>query len=303
MAADPRIAWLLNLDADRELQDPLRYRPAGRRDSAGAWHERTADLVAREDLVLDDDIHAALALRKLRPEDCVVQVFCPTPRALARVTSLGFAAPPAPALEILRQANDRSFCASVGQTLPGAAFVRDMRALERHLEQPSPTGTYVVKRAFSFAGREQRRVQHGVLDASTRGFCARSFANREGLQIEPWVERLADFCRHAYLSRAGALSIGAAREQRIDPLGRFLGVSTGAAALTPAEHETLAAELKLTASALGALGYFGPFGIDAFRYRSTQGEVLWNPRCEINARFTMGYPRALLLAGLELRFG
>jgi hypothetical protein len=299
MAADPRIAWLLNLDADRELQDPLRYRPRRRSVFAGAWHERTADLVAREDLVLNDDVHAALAAENLRPEDCAVQAFCPTPRALARVTALGFAAPLAPALEILRQANDRSFCASVGQTLPGAAFVRDMPALERHLQQPSPTGTYVIKRAFSFAGREQRRVQHGVLDASTLGFCARSFANREGLQIEPWVQRLADFCRHAYLSRAGALSIGATREQRIDPLGRFLGVSTSAATLTPDEDEKLAAELTLTASALRALGYFGPFGIDGFRYRGVQGEVLWNPRCEINARFTMGYPRALLLQALE----
>ena len=299
MAADPRIAWLLNLDADRELQDPLRYRPTRRSASAGAWHERTADLVAREDIVLGDDVHAALAAENLRPEDCAVQVFCPTPRALARVTALGFAAPPAPTLEILRQANDRAFCASVGQALPGAAFVSDMPALERHLQQPSPTGTYVIKRAFSFAGREQRRVQHGVLDASTRGFCARSFANREGLQVEPWVQRLADFCRHAYLSRAGALSIGATREQRIDPLGRFLGVSTGAAALTAGEDEKLAAELTLTAAALRALGYFGPFGIDAFRYRGVQGEVLWNPRCEINARFTMGYPRALLLQSLE----
>jgi hypothetical protein len=297
MATDPRIAWLLNLDADRELQDPLRYRPTRRSESAGAWHERTADLVARDDLVLDDDIHAACAAQNLRPEDCVVQVFCPTPRALARVTALGFAAAPAPALEILRQANDRSFCASVGQTLESAAFVRDMPALERHLQQPSPTGTYVIKRAFSFAGREQRRVQHGVLDASTRGFCARSFARGEGLQIEPWVQRVADFCRHAYLSRVGALAIGSTREQRIDPLGRFLGVSTGAAALTPTEDEKLAAELKLTAAALSALGYFGPFGIDAFRYRGAHGELLWNPRCEINARFTMGYPRALMLQG------
>ena len=54
------------------------------------------------------------------------------------------------------------------------------------------------------------------------------------------------------------------------------------------------------AAALRAADYFGPFGIDAFRYRSAQGDVLFNPRCEINARFTMGYPRALMLQNLEI---
>jgi hypothetical protein len=291
MAADaPRIAWLLNLDADRELQDPVRYRPTALESAPQDWRARMADLVAREDWVLPSS--------EARPGACVAQCFCPTPSALAQLVALGLEAPAAPALSVLRQVNDRAFCAQLGQCLPQAAFVHDMAALEQHLATASPTGRYVIKRAFSFAGREQRRVRHGVLDASTRGFCQRSFALGEGLQVEPWLDRLLDCSRHGYLSRTGALTIGPTRAPRCDEHGRFLGVGTGAAAVTEPEAELLASELQRTAAALTAAGYFGPFGIDGFRYRLPDGSEALNPRCEINARFTMGFPRALLLDAL-----
>ena len=283
----PRIAWLLNLDADHELQDPARYRPVELARVLPDWRARMVDLVAHDDIILP-------SLDAQREQ--VVQCFCPTPSALARLRALGLAAPPAPALEVLRAVNDRAFCAALGQCLPAAGFVHDMAALERQLAHPSPSGRYVIKRAFSFAGREQRRVQHGVLDESTRGFCERSFARGEGLQVEPWVERLADFSRHGYLTPAGDLTIGPTREGRIDEHGRFLGMHSAAPSVTEHEAELLAEELQRTAAALTAAGYFGPFGIDGFRYRTADGGSALNPRCEINARFTMGYPRALLMA-------
>jgi hypothetical protein len=292
MEADaPRIAWLLNLDADRELRDPTGYRPGQPGSMPDDFRVRMADLVAPEDLILPSEA--------ARSGACVVQTFCPTPSALARVRALGLEPPPAPALSVLRHVNDRAFCAQLGQCLPAASFVRDMDALERHLTQASPTGHYVIKRAFSFAGREQRRVAGGMLDDSTRGFCRKSFARGEGLQVEPWVQRLGDFSRHGHLSRAGVLRIGAPREQRCDPFGRFLGVSSGAASVSEREAELLASELQRTATALAAVGYFGPFGIDGFRYRLPDGSVAFNPRCEINARFTMGFPRALLLEAVK----
>jgi hypothetical protein len=290
-AHSTRIAWLLNLDADRELQDPTRYRWAGLASMPHGWNTRMADLVAPEDLILPT--------RDALPGACLVQTFCPTPSALEQLVALGFEPPPAPTLATLRSVNDRAFSAELGQCLPGASFVRDLPALESRLAQASPTGYHVIKRAFSFAGREQRRVQRGVLDESTRGFCRRSFARSEGVQVEPWVERLADFSRHGYVSQSGQLHIGEPREQRCDPLGRFLGVSTTAGSVTAHEAEMLAFELKRTAAALSAAGYFGPFGIDGFRYRLPDGSTGFNPRCEINARFTMGFPRALLLQVLR----
>jgi hypothetical protein len=198
----------------------------------------------------------------------------------------------------LRNVNDRSFCAALGHGLTHSCFARDMLTLEQHLQEPSPTDTYVIKRAFSFAGREQRRVQDSVLDDSTRGFCERSFARGEGVQVEPWFPRLADFSRHGYLLHTGELLLAATREQRCDAMGRFLGMSETAAQISPAEDSLLALTAAQTGAALTAAGYFGPFGIDAFRYTQPEGTVSFNPRCEINARFTMGYPRALLLEGL-----
>lgn len=286
------IAWLLNLDADLELQDPASYYASG--VSPGrmkALSAGIADLVGPDDVILGPSSHRL-------PAHFAILAFCPTPSALRSIERLGLPAPPAPAFSILRQANDRAFCAALGHGLVDSCFARDMTTLEQHLLRPSPTGSYVIKRAFSFAGREQRRVHDGALDASTRGFCSRSFARGEGVQVEPWVARLADFSRHGYLTRAGALLIGTTREQRCDAMGRFLGMSTASAQVSDAEDQLLAAEVTRTGAALTAAGYFGPFGIDAFRYQAPTGGVGFNPRCEINARFTMGFPRALLLAGL-----
>lgn len=284
-----RIAWLLNLDADLELQKPAGYRAP--RITAGRVSELLAcmlDLVAPDDIVLTD------AWRGPRPEGTRVQLFCPTPNALARVQALGLLPGSAPPLAVLREVNSRRFCAALGHGLPGSQFVHDMATLEQQLRQPAFTGSHLLKREFSFAGREQRRVHGGALDDSTRGFCARSFSRAEGVQVEPLVERLADFSRHGYLLRSGKLLVGATREQRCDAFGRYLGTSTEVARVTGVEDEALVAELNKTAVALSAAGYFGPFGIDAFRYRSPTGADAFNPRCEINARFTMGYPRALL---------
>jgi hypothetical protein len=289
-----RLAWYLNLDADRELQNPTRYRPSSLgRERLAELIARMADLVSPDDLILDGSSGAAVQ------EHLTVQAFCPTPSALSQIRRWGLEPPAAPAFEILRAVNDRAFCAQLGHGLPDSCFARTLAEVERQLGQEVPGGQYVIKRAFSFAGREQKRVRQGALDAATRGFCRRSFERGEGLQIEPWVERLADFGRHGYLTRRGALLVGATREQRCDPAGRFCGMSRTSAQLSEAEDAALLAELSETARALTAAGYFGPFGIDGFRYRLPDGKLGFDARCEINARLTMGYPRALLLAGLS----
>jgi hypothetical protein len=288
-----RIAWLLNFDADLELRDPAAYRASRlKADRRAELSARMADLVAPDDVLLEQTQNGSLEA------DIMLQAFCPTPSALRRIAQLGFSPPAAPPLTVLRQVNDRSFCATLGHGLASSCFARDMATLERHLQQPSPTTRYVIKRAFAFAGREQRRVRNGVLDESTRGFCLRSLARGEGLQVEPWVERLGDFGKHGYLTQAGALLMGATREQRCDSMGRFLGMSMAPAQLSEAEDQLMVTELAKTAAALNAASYFGPFGIDGFRYLQPDGRIGFNPRCEINARLTMGYPRALLLEGL-----
>jgi len=290
-----RIAWLANLDADRELSDPKRYRdtalPAQRLDEL---RTRMLDLIAPDDLVISNDL-ASLHARDTR---LTALAFCPTPSARQQLERAGYTPPDAPALDVLQRVNHRRFCAQLGQTLPNATYVDNMEALEQHLRTPSPTGTYVIKRAFSFAGREQRRVRDGLLDEPTRGFCRRSFGNGEGVQVEPWFERVADYGKHGYLSREGELFVGATRQQHVDNMGRFESMSA-TSDITATDDALLDEELKRVASALHNAGYFGPFGIDGFRYRLSDGAIALNPRCEINARFSMGYPRELLLRALS----
>jgi len=288
-----RIAWLLNLDADLELRDPRRS------PSVALSAQRIAELSARFcDLVADDDLvlesHAHAHVDGLAP-----QAFCPTPSALTRIGTLGLSPPPAPAFSILRTVNDRAFCAQLGHGLEGSCFARTTSELDQHLERHA-SRPLVIKRAFSFAGRDQRRTTPGAkLDDSTRGFCARSFACGEGVQVEPWVERIMDFSIHGHLTPAGALLAGAPRRQRCDPFGRFIATDDGSENLGHSVVARLEAELESTAAALHGAGYFGPFGIDGFTYRADDGTTKLNPRCEINARFTMGFPRSLLMRALD----
>jgi hypothetical protein len=286
-----RVAWLLNLDADSELADPRRYRPpAGMAQRVRELAPRMTMLVRPDDVLLEGRADEAELARELP-----VLAFCPTPGALERLALLGRRPAIAPGVEVLRRVNDRAFSAALGQTMPGARFVHTLAELEATIRGPSPTGSFLIKRPFGFAGRERRRADGGQLDPSTLGFVQRSFARGEGLQIEPWVERRGDFSRHGWVREAGPALFGPLVRQDCDVAGRWQGARLAEpAALSDAEAELLQAELERSAEALHAAGYRGPFGVDAFRYVAAAGATALAPRCEINARFTMGFPRELL---------
>jgi hypothetical protein len=286
------VQWLLNLDADRELEAPARYAPDP------AIEARIAELAARMTMLLrPGDVFLGHA--PPRPE-LVTLPFCPTPSARARLKALGLHPHFDVPLAVLRHVNDRAFCAALGQTLPHAEFVRDMAQLEALVRAPSAPEVLVLKRAFGFAGRARRQVRGGVLDASTRGFAARSFRAGEGLQVEPWLTRQGDFACHGWLGQRGDLLTGPVVSQRNDEMGRWQASELAAdQALTPDERAALYGQLSRTGDALSQAGYHGPFGVDAFRYVLADGSFGFQPRSEVNARFTMGYPRALLERALS----
>jgi len=287
----------MNLDADVELSAPHQYRPALEREI------RIEKLLScMGTLLRPDDLVLGPATPSL-PAGTRVLTFCPTPHALGRLAALGLTPSlPSPSLSVLREANGRAFCARVGQTLPGAAYIYSMETLEEMARQAGPGQELLLKRPFGFAGRERRRVIGGVLDPSTAGFAARSFRTGEGLQVEPWLRRGRDFARHGYLAEDGRLLKGPLMEQQCDPMGRWQGsvvADVSGSPLRPEHARQLEEELERTAQALSAIGYFGPFGIDAFEYERADGEPGFQPRSEINARFSMGYPRDLLERALR----
>ena len=83
-----------------------------------------------------------------------------------------------------------------------------------------------------------------------------------------------------------------------DHLGTYRGSRFRGARCQFARVDEFPAVLEIVTQAarrIQQLGYFGPLGIDAMRYRTAEGQVRWRPLQDINARLTMGR----LALGLE----
>jgi hypothetical protein len=189
---------------------------------------------------------------------------------------------------VLQRVNHRRFSADLGQYLEGAVFTRDRAVIAARLATPTPSGHWLLKRPFGFGGAGRRRVRVGPIDPDLARWLAASLRD-DGLQVEPWVVRTFDVALHGYLPVAGGVVLGRVTVQRCDAHGAWIDSAPAAAdLLSPSELRALVGEGERAAAALRDAGYFGPFGIDAFRYRA--GKALsFQPLSEINARYSMGW--------------
>ena len=118
-----------------------------------------------------------------------------------------------------------------------------------------------------------------------------SLARGGGLQVEPWVERVRDFALHGYVSQRGTVTLGAPTLQECDATGawqRTTRLDPAGTLLSEGDREALVRSATMTADALSAADYFGPFGVDAFSYER-DAVICFNARSEINARYSMGW--------------
>ena len=274
-------AWVLNLDADNEL-GARTHTPA----SARATARGPAQIAALVGLIGPDDVVLGEGDRVARGT-YTGRAWCPTPRAMDRLSRAGAKPALAPALAVLRRVNHRRFTADLGQMLPGARYVTTLEDLLLVIAGESPTAQWLLKRPFGFAGRGRRKVARGALEAPARTWVAASLRAGEGLQVEPWVLRSGDFALHGHVSREGAIVLGQPTSQECDETGAWRRTSP-APDLTPGEREALASSARSSGRALHQAGYFGPFGVDAFRWRHGEG-VTFNARSEINGRYSMGW--------------
>jgi hypothetical protein len=283
-------AWILNFDAEDEL-DRGRGHTSSRAVLArfAALATRVGPLLAPGDVVVGLD---PIAREALPPAAFVGRAWCPTPGARSVLAGVGAALPDAPELSVLRRVNHRRFCAELGQTLPGARYVDTLDDVVAIVNTPSQRGAWLLKRPFGFAGRGRRRVRGGDLDLepADRAWIEASIAAREGLQIEPFVDLELDVGLHGFVAASGALTLGAPTVQRTDATGAWLASALAAPGdLAASEERALFEAAETTAAALHEAGYFGPFGVDAFRWRDADTASRWNPRGEINARYSMGW--------------
>jgi hypothetical protein len=281
-----RVAWLLNFEADLELARTGAFNPGRdiQRLVAGLRARHGACLMDPGDVEIDE--HAPLAGddRGLR-----ARAWCPTPRALSAIERAGAIPPRAPEIEVLRQVNGRGFNASLGQVLPGAVFVSDIEILRVELAQRHPGDTWLLKRAFSVAGRGQRRVSGGELTGSDVVW-ARAALRLGGLQLEPLVEIEVEYVLHGHICEDGSFGLGPVCIQECDDNGAWFETRQALGSeLAQSDRDAIEDEGQRVAQALAAARYFGPFGIDAFRWRGAGGQCGLQPRSEINARYTLGW--------------
>jgi len=278
-----RALWCLNLDAEDELRHGLGYTPRQATLAAVAAARAGAlSLLAPGDVLLDDAPTAAHTGR-------VGLSWCPTPTALARLRAAGARVPPAPDLATLQRVNASRFTYDVlGARLSGAVVVTEFDEAKSWLEARSPEDPVWLKRAFGAAGRGKLRAMGGELAAHTRAFLS-PLELSLGVVLEPDVRITLEVSQHGFVTEDGSLETGVPVVTQVER-GRFVSVrSAQPRELEPAEITALRSTLERVAGALHAAGYFGPFGIDAYRYADAHGRTRWNPCGELNARYTMGY--------------
>jgi len=206
----------------------------------------------------------------------------------------------------LRASSDaRLSCASTIGTVHTSAddAMARVRAVRRDV------GSCVVKTDRGSGGRGALRVHEGVGDDVIARWLQHRLHHHSNVVVEPWLHRRADISALATVDHEGRMNrVGVSRfvsdrqgqyrgamirGQGVDPLAgddpraaadhaiRSLGVAW--------IHEVMEESLRRSSAALAALGYMGPFGVDAFIHDGPDGAPQLRPIVEINARWTMGF--------------
>ncbi len=276
-------AWLFNLDAEEELAHPRTYAgPFAALEARPELREPLSALLEEGDIAL---------LRDGTAEGREGRAWSPTPRALQALRERGATCRESPTADVLSRVSRRSFCAALGLSLELSLFTADVGEAERHLDGPAPpSGRWLCRKELGFAGRGRLVQPAGRATKEARGFLEAACASG-GALIEPWVDRLLDVSLHGFIGPDGALTSGSPCVSTVDAGGVWRATRRALSEEVLAEElAALARALEASGAALHRAGYFGPFGIDGFRHRWAPGEpARFNPRCELNARYSMGW--------------
>jgi hypothetical protein len=286
----PRRAWLLNFEAEFEMARPGAFTPNRKLGSrlARLRSEHAHRVLGKGDRLIEVDGPRAAALETSWEgfEGCA---WCPTVTALARLRGLGLEVPPAPTMETLRRANDRAFSSELGQHLPGGFFTTDALELESRLLEPSISGAWICKRAHGVSGRGKLRLRGTELGESQRAWLAASL-RLGGLQVEPLVDLELEFASHGWLDRDGGCELRPPCVLVCDAQGAWIDTRKAREGeMGFEEQEALLDAARLVGERLAQIGYFGPFGVDAFRWRDADGGLHLQPCSEVNGRYTLGW--------------
>lgn len=270
-------AWLLNLDAELELANPGHNASAKLAEQLEQYRRLARNLLAAGDVEITEPLPTAGSL--------VGRAWCPTPNAIGALRRAGISPEPHPSVDVLRSVNHRRFAFELDLGMPRQHYVESRGELERALT--SSARAWLLKRPLSFAGRGQLRW-FGSTDARQSAWIEASLL-RDGLIVEPLVEPLLEVSVHGFVRLDRGYELGRVCVQNVTRHGVARAVRLAQEGeLEASETAALMSSAGRVAEALLAAGYFGPFGIDAFRYRDG-GEVGFCALSEINARYTIGF--------------
>jgi hypothetical protein len=198
----------------------------------------------------------------------------------------------APPLEAVRAVNSRQFARGQelarGLALPGSGVAREWAELTGLLDA-SLSEQWVIKSEFSQAGRDRFRVDlRGDGDIETaRAWATARLRAGAALFVEPWLNAEAE----------AGIQLTVQRDGRVDVEG-IAGTEYRGGALAVGDFSLSDDEVDLwseataiakdVARAAAGVGYFGPLGIDAMRYRDRDGTLRVRAIQDVNARWTMG---------------
>lgn len=285
-SAEP-VAWVLNLDAEDEL---LR---GGAHTPTDVMRARIESLLPRLRGLIREGDRVVWPGSESMERGLWGRAWCLTRWARTKLELAGMRVPGAPSIDVLRRVNHRRFAHELGQSLPTAGWAATTEALEALLAndalgQVSVERCWLIKRPLGYAGRGRKLLRPGKRTDADQAWLDASLRDGDGVQVEPLVARELDCALHGWLAEDGRCTFGQPTLQQLDATGAWQA-TTLAPPLTETELALLTREARHTADALHAAGYFGPFGLDAFRWRAPDGELHFQPRSEVNARYSMGW--------------
>lgn len=282
-------AWVLNLEADDERARGPGWNPSSALLARLDLEARrlAGTLVRPGDIILAHRDRDALAAFKRTRRDALEfmgDTWSPTVKARAALRAAGVALPPFVPEAVLDLVSSRRFAQSLSPVEP-----REI-ALGRHdLDAAAlPEGPARVSLAHTCAGRGH---WFSSSRAETETLARRALAEHPFVFVAARVRVLVDFALHGWVHRHGEVTLGAPTSQRVDPRTGAWRESVLAPrdALSDDEFRALFAHAEEAGEALARAGYWGPFGIDAFRFEDAEGRARFCARCEVNARYTMGW--------------
>ena len=280
-----KFAWVLNLDAELELARPgFEYVPRQKLLQQLAIHGQGSQalLGAADVLVVPGATLGA---------SFVGRAWCPTPLAIAALSAAGVPAEPHPEASVLRRVNHRLFASEAGGGLPEQRYFTERAPLEALLKRAERP--WLCKRPMAFAGRGQMRF-YGPISDKQWSWLDVSLA-QDGLIVEPLVMPTLELSLHGFIWPDGRAELGRICVQHVTDRGVFRGVRLAEPGeLEAGDQRALFEQGERMAGLLHGAGYFGPFGLDAYRYELA-GKSGFCALSEVNARYTMsfvtGFPR------------